>query len=269
MENGSKKKNSEMNTGKYHIKEADKLKAQIKIKLDKQVTSKNLKEIDNFLKKLNDIEPIEPSVSIDDEWQDFKNNYLPRINEGKMGTVKKVRYRITAIAVIVIILISVNIISVAAGLNIFEPFLKWTSEILNLKADEEYIITDDGTKNFSDISSLEEYLNESIPKLDLSSMGYDIFNIELNNTETINIDYEGKAGDFIKYKIIAAGNDLNTFIEKNESSITEINFNDRNYNYFKNNRWSVIEWNYNNRIFYVTGDFSENEAVEIIKNIKY
>ncbi len=269
MEDNLEKKQSEVVTENCDVKEVDKLKKQVKMKLNNKVTDKSLKEIDVLLKKIHDAEPIKPSVSAEDAWSDFKKNYLPRVDADKKVSAKKFRYKLSIIVAVIIVFTSVNIISVAAGLNIFKPFLKWTSEVLNLKADDEYIISDNDISVFNNIKDLENTLNENIPEPDLSFLGFEIFNISIGDNGTINVDYANEEDSIIKYKIFEYSNDLNTFIEKTEDETSEIYYNDIGYCYIKNKRWSVIEWDYNNKIYYISGDFSKDEAKEIIENIKY
>lgn len=269
MENNLEKNQSEVITKNCDVKEVDKLKKQVKIKLSNKITDKSLKEIDILLKKINDIEPIKPSVSAEDAWSDFRKNYLPRVVADKKTSVKKIRYKFSIVVAVIIVFVSVNIISVAAGLDIFKPFLKWTSEVLNLKADDEYIISNNDISVFNNIKDLEKTLNENIPEPDLSFLGFEIFNISIGDDGTVNIDYANEEDSIIKYKIFEYNNDLNTFIEKTEDETFEIYYNDISYCYIKNNRWSVIEWDYNNKVYYISGDFSKNEAKEIVENIKY
>lgn len=89
MENNLEKNQSEVITKNCDVKEVDKLKKQVKIKLSNKITDKSLKEIDILLKKINDIEPIKPSVSAEDAWSDFRKNYLPRVVADKKTSVKK------------------------------------------------------------------------------------------------------------------------------------------------------------------------------------
>ncbi len=261
-------------------KEVAALERELMLILDSKINYAQLNRIDEIMFKLNEIAPNRSSFSTEKAWEDFEKNYLPEIDdpedslefpenkfkssENKLKSPKK---KLSIIFGIILVFLCINLISVIAGINIFKPILKWTSDILNLKSEKNYSVNNDGFINFESLSDLEEYTNTYVPALNYIPENSKLSSIKLSYDNKITISYINDKYD-IKYKIYPISYDFDISIEKTENNYYKYDFNNTAFYYFKNNEWSLIEWSINNKIYCVTGKFSEDESIKIIKNIE-
>lgn len=254
-------------------KEVAALEKELMLILDSNINYAQLNRIDEIMLELNEIAPNRNSFSSEKAWEDFEKNYLPKIDnpdtklklsENKFKSPKK---KLSIIFGIILVFLCINLLSVIADINILKPILKWTSDILNLKAEKNYSVNEDGFINFESISDLEEYTNTYIPVLDYVPENSKLNSIKLSSDNKITILYLNDKYD-IKYKIYPISDDFDISIEKTENNYYKYDFNNIAFYYFKNNEWSLIEWSVNNKIYCVTGKFSEDESIKIMKNIE-
>ena len=146
-------------------KEVAALEKELMLILDSNINYAQLNRIDEIMLELNEIVPNRNSFSSEKAWEDFEKNYLPKIDnpdtklklsENKFKSPKK---KLSIIFGIILVFLCINLLSVIADINILKPILKWTSDILNLKAEKNYSVNEDGFINFESISDLEEYTN--------------------------------------------------------------------------------------------------------------
>lgn len=250
-------------------KEVAVLEQELELLLNSKLKYTQLNRIDEIINRLDELNPNNEHFSKESGWVDFKNNYLNTSNNtGNINSIPHKKKKLSLALCIIVSVAFVNLISVMAGINIFEPILNWTSNVLNLKTQQDYIVTEDEITIFNSISDLEKYLNEEIPTLGYLPKGFKITSIELLSTGTVNIIYEKENSMDIKFKLTPAENNFDVSIEKTYENYTKFTYNSIDFYYFNNNKWTVIEWTSNNRLCYISGVFSDDDIIKIIKNIK-
>lgn len=253
-------------------KEVEKLEKELETLLNSKLKYTQLNRIDKIIKRLDEIKPIENNFSKNAAWNDFKDNYLSSIdnshNQEANSAISNKKKKFSVAFCVICIFIFVNIISVVAGVNIFTPLLNWTSDVLNLKTHQDYTVTEEGVINFDSVSDLEDYLGQKIPTLNYLPEGFKLYSIETLPDGTTTITYRKDNNRAIKYKISPTDNNSDISLEKTKEKYLQYDFNNTTFYYFKNTNWSIIEWYYNNNVYYISGDFSDNEIIKIIENIK-
>ncbi len=246
-------------------KEVDSLEKELELILDSNINYTQLNRINEIIKRLNEINPKSNSFSKENAWKDFEKNYLPKIDNSNKK-LKAPKRKLSIAVGIILAFVCINLFSAIAGINIFKPLLEWTSDVLNLKSENTYSVNEDGFINFESITDLEKYMNEYIPIPEYLPENSKLASIELSSLNQITILYTNNKYN-IKYQIYPIGSNFDISIEKTKENYSEYNFNNIEFYCFKNNGWSIIEWSLNNKIYCITGKFSENESIEIIKNI--
>lgn len=248
-------------------KEVDALKKELKELLNSKLNYADVNKLHMVIEKLNELEPEERIMDKEEAWDVFKNNYLLRNENFNTKKTSHTKRKLSVALIALIIFVCISIVSAVANINIFEPFIKWTKDVMNINSNSDNIISENDTKKFESIPLLENYVGEDIPELNYLPENFKINQISLLNDTIIKIIYSNNE-EQIKYIIYPVGYDYDLSLEKTENEVVHKYVNNIDFMLFNNINWSVIEWKNENFIHYVIGTFSYEESLKIIENIK-
>ena len=261
-----------MNNKKENNLENNKKILEIRKKIDIEMNKKNENDIDLDIihQCLDQYNAIDNTPTPD--FSDLKKTI---ISESKR--ISRMRKTIFSVAACIVIIISMNFVSYAFGVDIFSTVAEWTKqtiEYLNknlfLTGNKEGITTDDISQYTSPKDAMEK---ENMKALIIKELpdGYELINVTYSNygiNNSILIQYGNKSFSIL-YQISPANEEYRDLIKKMASlDIDKYTVKDINFYLTGKENWYQVEWIYNDLYCIISGNMSYDDMKNILNSLK-
>lgn len=232
--------------------------------------------ISAYLDALDQKAPMPDMPSTDDAWKAFQKKFKDTSRAiGASSSKHPARFRRVlrtslVAAIVVVMLFGAMVVAQATGEDVFGAVARWTEETFRFNVSEN----DTATEWFADYQNeldttglTEEYLPKSIPE------GYDVTDLqvqELNRRTEVYILYTGEIGTTFDFHILIydAPDAIEQHVfEKDDAPVQTLQIDGKTIYLFGNLGSQTAVCQYQNAIYSLTGDISENLIEQLFASI--
>lgn len=284
MEGFHEGKDKEKNTGREA--EIKRLREELADAIEQMEDEFSLERIDELTGELERLEGAEGDFDVKQAKAEFFQKYYPLTEEWEeqnrqrthKGRQKGLGRRAKAAVVLVAAFLCLNGATVAiAGMNLFEAIFRWDEETFRIGVAEgnvEIPAREDKTMIFSEEGTawaeLEADFGAEIPTIGAFA-DMEITEMECTGKRKKYVDVTFFDGDKEYHYSVKKleYRDSTMYVEKTEEEPIKFDWDGIVYYFVQNRRWMSIIWQYENKVYVLSGDFEIEQAKTIVESIQY
>lgn len=284
MEGFHEGKDKEKNTGREA--EIKRLREELADAIEQMEDEFSLERIDELTGELERLEGAEGDFDVKQAKAEFFQKYYPLTEEWEeqnrqrthKGRQKGLGRRAKAAIVLAAAFLCLNGATVAiAGMNLFEAIFRWDEETFRIGVAEgnvEIPAREDKTMIFSEEGTawaeLEADFGAEIPTIGAFA-DMEITEMECTGKRKKYVDVTFFDGDKEYHYSVKKleYRDSTMYVEKTEEEPIKFDWDGIVYYFVQNRRWMSIIWQYENKVYVLSGDFEIEQAKTIVESIQY
>lgn len=284
MEGFHEGKDKEKNTGREA--EIKRLREELADAIEQMEDEFSLERIDELTGELERLEGAEGDFDVKQAKAEFFQKYYPLTEEWEeqnrqrthKGRQKGLGRRAKAAVVLAAAFLCLNGATVAiAGMNLFEAIFQWDEETFRIGVAEgnvEIPAREDKTMIFSEEGTawedLEADFGAEIPTIGAFA-DMEITEMECTGKRKKYVDVTFFDGDKEYHYSVKKleYRDSTMYVEKTEEEPIKFDWDGIVYYFVQNRRWMSIIWQYENKVYVLSGDFEIEQAKTIVESIQY
>lgn len=284
MEGFHEGKDKEKNTGREA--EIKRLREELADAIEQMEDEFSLERIDELTGELERLEGVEGDFDVKQAKAEFFQKYYPLTEEWEeqnrqrthKGRQKGLGRRAKAAIVLAAAFLCLNGATVAiAGMNLFEAIFRWDEETFQIGTAEgnvEIPAREDKTMLFSEEGTawaeLEADFGAEIPTIGAFA-DMEITEMECTGKRKKYVDVTFFDGDKEYHYSVKKleYRDSTMYVEKTEEEPIKFDWDGIVYYFVQNRRWMSIIWQYENKVYVLSGDFEIEQAKTIVESIQY
>ena len=287
MEGFHEGKDKEKNTGREA--EIKRLREELAEAIEQMEDEFSLERIDELTGELERLEGAEGDFDVKQAKAEFFQKYYPlteeweeqnrqRTHKGRQRGQSGLGRKMKAAIVLAAVFLCLNGATVAiAGMNLFEAIFRWDEETFRIGVAEgtmEIPAREDKTMIFSEEGTawaeLEADFGAEIPTIGAFA-DMEITEMECTGKRKKYVDVTFFDGDKEYHYSVKKleYRDSTMYVEKTEEEPIKFDWDGIVYYFVQNRRWMSIIWQYENKVYVLSGDFEIEQAKTIVESIQY